>query len=63
MAPVSGKQLESDPKDHEGRRAQVLSTAYRAQWETMAGLAAAGGLSVGHVSRLIRAVEAGVGEA
>ena len=45
---------------HEGRRAQALHAAYRAAWKTMPGLAAECGLSVGHVSRLIRAVEAGV---
>ena len=44
---------------HEGRRAPALHAAYRAGWKTMPGLAAACGLSVAHVSRLIRAVEAG----
>jgi hypothetical protein len=44
---------------HEGHRAQALHAAYRAGWKTMPGLAAACGLSVGHVSRLIRAVEVG----
>jgi len=46
----------------DGSRAQALHAAYRAGWKTMPGLAAASGLSVGHVSRLIRAVEAGVKE-
>jgi len=45
---------------HDGSRAQALHAAYRAGWKTMPGLAAACGLSVGHVSRLIRGVEAGV---
>jgi putative transposase len=44
---------------YEGRRAQALHAAYRAGWKTMPGLAASCGLSVAHVSRLIRAVEAG----
>ncbi len=44
---------------HEGRRAQALHAAYRAGWKTMPGLAADCGLSVAHVSRLIRAAEAG----
>ena len=42
---------------HEGRRAQALHAAYRPGWKTMPGLAAACGLSVGHVSRLIRGME------
>ena len=46
---------------HEGRRGQALHAAYRAGWKTMPGLAAACELSVGHVSRLIRGVEAGMG--
>jgi hypothetical protein len=44
---------------HGGARAQALHAAYRAGWKTMPGLAAACGLSVAHVSRLVRAVEAG----
>ena len=44
---------------HEGRRAQALHAAYRAGWMTMPKLAVECGLSVAHVSRLIRAVEAG----
>ena len=44
---------------HEGRRAHALHAAYRAGWRSMPGLATACGLSVAHVSRLIRAVEAG----
>jgi len=47
---------------HDGLRAQALHAAYQAGWKTMPGLAAACGLSVGHVSRLIRGVESGVGE-
>jgi len=47
---------------HDGHRAQALHAAYRAGWKTMPGLAAACGLSVGHVSRLIRGVEARVEE-
>ena len=43
---------------HGGGRAQTLHAAYRAGWKTMPGLAAECGLSVAHVSRLIRAVEA-----
>ena len=38
----------------DGRRAQALHVAYRAGWKTMPALAAACGLSVGQVSRLIR---------
>ncbi len=41
----------------DGSRAQALHAAYRAGWKTMPGLAAACGLSVGHVSRLIRGME------
>jgi len=44
---------------HEGSRDHPLHAAYRAGWKTMPGLAAECGLSVAHVSRLIRAVEAG----
>ena len=42
---------------HDGRRTQALHAAYRAGWKTMPGLAAECGLSVAHVSRLIRARE------
>jgi hypothetical protein len=44
---------------HGGERARALQAAYRAGWKTMPGLAAECGLSVAHVSRLIRVVEAG----
>jgi REP element-mobilizing transposase RayT len=47
---------------HECCRAQALHAAYRAGWRTMLALAAACGLSVGHVSRLVRVAGVGVGE-
>lgn len=43
---------------HQGQRAPALHAAYRAGWKSMPGLAAECGLSVAHVSRLIRTVEA-----
>ena len=39
---------------HGGQRAQALRAAYLAGWKTMPGLAEECGLSVAHVSRLIR---------
>lgn len=44
---------------HAGSRARALHAAYRAGWMAMPGLASVSGLSVAHVSRLIRAVDAG----
>jgi putative transposase len=44
---------------HHGRTADALHAAYRAGWKTMPGLATESGLSVAHVSRLIRGVERG----
>jgi REP element-mobilizing transposase RayT len=42
---------------YQGQRAPALHAAYRAGWKTMPGLAAECGLSVAHVSRLIRRAE------
>lgn len=39
---------------HGGQRAEALRAAYLAGWKTMPGLAEECGLSVAHVSRLIR---------
>lgn len=47
---------------HAGQRAPALHAAYRAGWKSMPGLASACGLSVAHVSRLIRAIEGERGE-
>ncbi len=44
---------------HAGLRPQALHAAYRAGWKSMPGLASECGLSVAHVSRLIRGVERG----
>jgi hypothetical protein len=44
---------------HHGQTANALHAAYRAGWKTMPGLATESGLSVAHVSRLIRGVERG----
>lgn len=44
---------------HADDRARALHAAYRGGWRTMPGLADACGLSVAHVSRLIRGVEKG----
>jgi REP element-mobilizing transposase RayT len=44
---------------HHGEPARALQAAYRAGWRTMPGLASEAGLSVAHVSRLIRRVERG----
>lgn len=45
-------------KAHGGQRAEALRAAYLAGWKTMPGLAEECGLSVAHVSRLIRAAGA-----
>lgn len=42
---------------HDGDRNRALHDAYRAGWKTMPCLAEACGLSVAHVSRVIRRVE------